>query len=46
MDKKAFNLFFISLLLLFLVSAVSAVDIQDGNVTILSDGSNHVITSE
>ena len=46
MDKKAFNLFFISLLLLFLVSAVSAVDIQDGNVTILSDGSNHVITSD
>ena len=46
MDKKAFNLFFISLLLLFLVSAVSAADIQDSNVTILSDGSNHVVTSD
>ena len=46
MDKKAFNLFFISLLLLFLVSAVNAADIEDGNITILSDGSNHFITSD
>ena len=46
MDKKAFNLFFISLLLLFLVSAVNAADMQDDNITILSDGSNHFITSD
>ena len=46
MDKKAFNLFFISLLLLFLVSAVSAADMHDDNITILSDGNNHVVTSD
>ena len=46
MYKKAFNLFFISLLLLFLVSAVSADDTQDVNMTILSSGGNHVITSD
>ena len=46
MYKKAFNLFFISLLLLFLVSAVSADDTQDVNMTILSSGNNHVITSD
>ena len=46
MDKKVFNLFFISLLFLFLVSSVSATDIQDDNMTILSSGSNHFITSD
>ena len=46
MYKKAFNLFFISLLLLFLVSTVSAVDTQDVNMTILSSGSNHIVTSD
>ena len=43
MDKKVFNLFFISLVFLFLVSAVSA---QDGNMTVLSSGGNHIITSD
>ena len=46
MDKKVFNLFFISLLFLFLVSSVSATDIQDDNMTILSSGNNHFITSD
>ena len=46
MDKKVFNLFFLSLLFLFLVSSVSAVDIQDDNMTILSSGGNHFITSD
>ena len=45
MDKKVFNLFFISLMFIFLVSTVSAADAQDDNVTILSSGSNHVIPS-
>ena len=45
MHKKVFNLFFISLLLLFLVSAVSAADNLDDNMTILSSGSE-VITSD
>ena len=34
MNKKAFNLFFISLLFLFLVSSVSATDIDNNNITI------------
>lgn len=46
MDKKVFNLFFLSLLFLFLVSSVSAADIQDDNMTILSSGGNHFITSD
>ena len=46
MDKKVFNLFFISLVFLFLVSAVSAEDAQDGNMTVLSSGGNHIITSD
>ena len=46
MAKKVFNLFFISLLFLFLVSSVSAADIHDGNMTILSSGGNHFITSD
>lgn len=45
MDKKLFNLFFISLLLLFLVSSVNAMDVQDDNMTIISSGNNHIITS-
>ena len=46
MDKKAFNLFFISLLFLFLVSSVSAMDAQDDNMTILSSGNNYVVPSD
>ena len=46
MDKKVFNLFFISLLFLFLVSSVSAADIHDGNMTILSSGNNYVVPSD
>jgi parallel beta-helix repeat protein len=45
MNKKALNLFFISLLFLFLVSYVSAAEIQDGNMTILSSGDTIAITS-
>ena len=41
MYKKVFNLFIISLLFLFLVSAVSAGDVQDINMTILSSGDNY-----
>lgn len=41
MDKKVFNLFFISLLLLFLVSAVGASDVDNSNMTILSNGDNY-----
>lgn len=46
MDKKVFNLFFIALLFLLLVSVVSATDNQDDNITILASGSNYVITSD
>lgn len=46
MDKKVLNLFFISLLFLFLVSAVNASDAQDDNMTILSNGANNIITSD
>ena len=46
MYKKALNLFFISLLFLFLVASVSAADIQDNNMTILSNGNTIVITSD
>ncbi|MBR4447046.1 nitrous oxide reductase family maturation protein NosD [Methanobrevibacter sp.] len=47
MYKKALNLFFISLLFLFLVSSVSSADIQDDNMTILSDGDTAIhITSD
>lgn len=47
MHKKAFNLFIMSLLFLFLVSLVSAGDVQDGNVTVLSSGGNyHTINSD
>lgn len=38
MDKKAFNIFFISLLFLFLLSSAHAMDVQDNNMTILSSG--------
>lgn len=41
MVKKVFNLFIISLLFLFLVSVVSASDVQDDNMTILSNGDNY-----
>ncbi len=47
MNKKAFNLFFISLLFLFLVSSVSATDIDNNNITIHSDSGNYQkITSD
>lgn len=47
MNKKAFNLFFISLLFLFLLSSVSAMDNQDDNMTVISSGNNPItITSE
>lgn len=46
MNKKVFNLFFISLLFLLLVSAVSAADNTDDNMTILASGSNYIITSD
>lgn len=46
MDKKVLNLFFISLLFLFLVSAVNAADVQDDNMTILSSGNNIIIPSD
>lgn len=39
MNKKVLNLFIISFLFLFLVSSVSANDIEDNNLTIASDGS-------
>ncbi len=46
MDKKLLNLFFISLLFLFLVSSVNATDVQELNDTILSDcNSYHMIAS-
>ena len=38
MNKKAFNLFLISLLFLFLLSSAYAVDVHDNNMTILSSG--------
>lgn len=41
MNKKVFNLFFISILFLFLVSSVNAVDVQDNNITVLSDSGNY-----
>ena len=40
MDKKVFSIFIFSLLFLFFVSSVSAVNIEDNNMTSLSDGSN------
>lgn len=46
MNKTAFKLFFISILFLLLVSTVSASDVKDSNMTILSDGDNyHIIDS-
>lgn len=48
MNKKAFNLFIISLLLLFFISSVNAADAGQGNITILSDSNSnyHTITSD
>ena len=48
MDKKVFNIFITSLLFLFLVSSVSAANIQDNNMNILSDWSDNYqpITSD
>ena len=47
MNKKALNLFFISILFLFLVSSVSATDVYDNNITYLSDSGNYqIITSD
>ncbi len=47
MDKKVFNLFFISLLFLLLVSSVSAADVHNDNITISSDCGNYqTITSD
>lgn len=43
MNKKAYFLFFISLLLLFLVSTASAGDVPDDNMTILSSGDNYYV---
>ena len=40
MDKKVFSIFIFSLLFLFFVSSVSAVSIEDNNMTSLSYGSN------
>ncbi len=45
MDKKLFKLFLIPLLFLFLVSSVNAADVQDGNMTIISSGNTHIVTS-
>ena len=47
MNKKALNLFFISLMFLFLVSSVSAGDIEQDNMIILSgsDANYQIITS-
>ena len=44
MNKKVAYLFFMSLLLLSLVSVVNAADVQDDNITIVSS-CNHIITS-
>ncbi len=41
MNKKVLNLFFISLLFLLLVSSVNATDVQDNNITVLSDSGNY-----
>ena len=47
MDKKVFNIFIVSLLFLFLVSSVSAANIHDNNMTVLTDGCNYKpITSD
>lgn len=48
MNKKAFNLFFISLLFLLLLSSVSAIDSQECNDTLLSDGDAdyQIVTSD
>lgn len=47
MNKKVFNLFFISILFLFLVSSVNATDMQNNNITIISDCDNfQTITSD
>ena len=47
MDKKVFNIFIVSLLFLFLVSSVSAANIHDNNMTVLTDGCNYQpITSD
>ena len=47
MNKKVIILFFISLLFLFVVSSVSATDIPEDNITILSDSSDYqIITSD
>lgn len=48
MNKKALNLFFISVLLLFLVNSASAMDNPDNNMTIVSAGNNNyqTITSD
>lgn len=46
LNKKAFNLFFISILFLFLVSSASAVDVDNDNIAILSGSDNYqTITS-
>lgn len=46
MNKKVFNLFFISILFLFLVSSVNAADAEQDNVTLLSDSNYQIITSD
>lgn len=48
MNKNVYNLLFIFICFLFLVSAVNATDVQDDNMTIITSGSNnyHTITSD
>ena len=44
MNKKVCYLFFISILLLFLLNSVNAIDYQDDNMTIVSSGDNNYQT--
>lgn len=44
MDKKGLNLFFLSLLFLLLVSSVSATNIYENNMTLLSDSGDNYET--
>ena len=44
MNKKVSYLFFISILLLFLLNSVNAMDSQDDNMTIISSGDNNYQT--